>query len=80
MIVAMLATNTLPHSWTACAQFAPLLPVGLGFAAGAMLWVAVTELLMDAIKETGSTPTVAATACTAMGAMAAAQRAIESQV
>ena len=76
----MFAAGALPHSWNACTQFAPLLPVGLGFAAGAMLWVAVTELLMDAIKETGSTPIVAATACTAMGAMAVAQHAIESQV
>jgi zinc transporter ZupT len=32
--------------------FAPLLPVGLGIAAGAMIWMVFAELIPDAIAKT----------------------------
>jgi zinc transporter, ZIP family len=34
--------------------FRPLLPYGLGFAAGAMIWMVFSELVPDALKETTS--------------------------
>jgi zinc transporter, ZIP family len=34
--------------------FRPLLPYGLGFAAGAMIWMVFSELVPDALEEASS--------------------------
>jgi zinc transporter ZupT len=39
-------------AYMAVEMFRPALPIGLGFAAGAMLWMVVTELLPDALDNT----------------------------
>ena len=49
-------------------QFAQLLPAGLGFAAGAMVWMAAAELLPDALRQT-SRLSVAVGAAAAFAAM-----------
>jgi ZIP family zinc transporter len=49
-------------------SFRPLLPVGLGFAGGAMIWIVLTQLVPDALAV--SRPrTVLVAACVAAGAM-----------
>ena len=41
-------------AFLAVASFAPLLPFGLGFAAGAMVLMAALELLPEAVEQTGA--------------------------
>jgi zinc transporter ZupT len=53
-------------------QFERLVPAGLGFAAGAMLWMTAADLLPDALRET-SRRVVAIAAATAFAAMLALQ-------
>ncbi len=52
--------------------FHPLLPIGLGLAAGAMIWMALAELLPDALEDVASA-TVASTVTVSIGAMLAFQ-------
>jgi zinc transporter ZupT len=52
--------------------FEPLLPAGLGFAAGAMVWMVASELLPEAVDEAPAR-SVAAVALLSAGAMIALQ-------
>lgn len=52
--------------------FEPFLPIGLGLAAGAMIWMALAELLPDALEDVAGT-TVATTATASIAAMLAFQ-------
>jgi zinc transporter ZupT len=55
--------------------FAPFLPVGLGIAAGAMMWMVFAELLPDALKD-ASPEAVATTVVLAFFCMYAFQYAM----
>lgn len=50
-------------------QFAPALPWGLGFAAGAMIWMVWLELVPDAVREAGGRRPVALAAVLSCAAM-----------
>jgi zinc transporter, ZIP family len=45
--------------------FKPVLPLGLGFAGGAMLWMVGAQLVPDALKTARPAPVAAATGCAA---------------
>ena len=49
--------------------FRPVLPWGLGFAAGAMIWMVATELVPDAVRESGGRIPALATAVLSAGVM-----------
>jgi len=46
-------------AFLAVRSFEPLLPVGLGFAGGAMLWMVITQLLPEAFKPPSRGPALA---------------------
>jgi len=58
-------------------SFLPLLPVGLGFAGGAMVWVAFMELLLEAYEDTDVVTTGVASTV-ALAFMISVQRKIEN--
>ena len=58
-------------------SFLPLLPVGLGFAAGAMVWVAFMELLVEAYEDTKDMVMTGLVSSVALGVMIYIQSSIE---
>jgi zinc transporter ZupT len=58
----------LPAFWFVQA-FRPFLPVGLGFAAGAMLWMVARELVPEALEDARPGPVAAALALSAAAMM-----------
>lgn len=56
--------------------FRPALPVGLGLAGGAMIWMVVAELLPDALEDADPLP-IAATTTVSVAAMTAFQTLLE---
>ncbi len=48
--------------------FTPILPIGLGFAAGAMIWMVFAELIPDALEEAAAS-TVAVVVALSLAAM-----------
>ena len=59
-------------------HFIPVLPVGLGFAAGAMAWVAIFELLIEALEDSGLLTTGAIAGCS-LASMMFIQSAIDDE-
>lgn len=58
-------------------SFLPLLPVGLGFAGGAMMWVALMELLLEAYDDTDFV-TTGVVSSVSLAVMISIQRSIEN--
>lgn len=57
--------------------FIPILPVGLGFAGGAMAWVALFELLAEAFEDTKSTALTCIISTASLAVMMALQSSID---
>lgn len=47
-------------------SFEPILPLGLGFAAGAMIWMVVAQLVPDALRTASPAPVAAAASASAV--------------